>query len=124
VPETPVYSAEKCTALNTGLHCSYRTVRPGAPLRYSRLTVDAACASPLASERLVPAVPRESPPDQSHAPYTPVAAYPAAKHPAGLSQEIEKPLVLTTSLWFTTRHRRFTSFVSTDPYLLEVHPQR
>jgi len=96
-----------CSSRITGLHCSYRTVRPSAPLRYSRLTVDAACASPLASERLVPAVPHESP-DQSHAPYTPVAAYPVAKHPAGLSQEIETPLVLTTSLWFTTRHRRFT----------------
>jgi hypothetical protein len=40
--------------------------------------------------------------DQSHASYTPVAAYPVTKHPAGLSQEMETLLVLTTSLWFTT----------------------
>src|SRR5271157_1640998 len=78
---------------------------------------------PLASERLVPAVPHKSP-DQSHAPYTPVAVCPITKHPADLSQEIETPLVSTTSVWLTTRHRRFTFVRLSDPYLLEVRPRR
>src|SRR5690349_11299098 len=43
-----------------GLHRSYGSVRPSAPPRYSRLVVVATCASPLSSERLVPAVPHES----------------------------------------------------------------
>src|SRR5512133_2192975 len=50
---------------------------------------------------LVPAVPHESP-SQIHAPYTPVATCPISRRSAGLSQKIEMPLVLTTSLWITT----------------------
>src|ERR1019366_10205663 len=64
--------------------------RPSAPLRYARLAISVACASPLASERLVPAVPRESP-DQLHAPYTPVAACPVIRRLAGSSISLRKP---------------------------------
>src|SRR5215204_5764126 len=95
-----------CSSRIAGLQRSYRSVRPSAPLRYARLVASTTCASPLTSERLVPAVPHESL-DQLHASYTPAAACPAFRSPAGLSQEMETPLVLTTSLWFTTRHRRF-----------------
>src|SRR5208337_553449 len=73
--------------------------------------------------RLVPAVPHESP-DQLHAPYTPVAARPVVRLLAGLSQEIETPLVSTTNLWITTRQRRFTFVRLSDPYLPGVHPRR
>src|SRR4051794_21118264 len=88
-----------------GLHRSYGSVRPSAPHRYSRLVVVATWASSLASERLVPAVPHESL-YQSHAPYTPVAACPVIRLPAGWSQKIWPLLVLTTVLWLTTRLRR------------------
>ena len=112
-----------CSSRITSLHRSYGAVRPSAPIRYSRLAVDAACASPLASERLVPAVPHESP-DQIHASYTPVAVCPVVRHLTDSSQEMETPLVLTTILWITTRHRRFTCVRLSDPYLLGVQPRR
>ena len=108
-----------CSGRITGHQRSYRTVRPRAPHRYARLAVYAAWASPLASERQVPAVPRESP-DQLHASYTPVAARPVIRRLAGLSQEIETPLVSTTCLWITTRQWRFTFVRLSDPYLPEV----
>ena len=110
-----------CSSRITSLHRSYRSVRPSAPHRYSRLAVVSAWASPLASERLVPAVPHESP-DQVHASYTPAAACPIIRFPARLSQGIETPLVLTTSLWITTRQRRFTFVRLSDPYLPGVVP--
>src|SRR5208283_4724128 len=44
----------------TSLPRSYESVRPSAPHRYARLAVLAAWASPFTSERLVPAVPRDS----------------------------------------------------------------
>jgi len=62
----------------------------------------------LTSKQLVPAVPRKSL-HWCHAPYTPVAACPVIRLPAGSSQGIETPLVLTTVLWITTRHRRVHS---------------
>jgi hypothetical protein len=108
-----------CSGRITGLHRSYGSVRPSVPHRYARLAVNAACASPLASERLVPAVPHESP-DQVHAPYTPVAGHPVAKYPADRSQKIETPLVSTTNLWIKTRQRRFTFVRLSDPRLHEV----
>jgi len=89
----------------TGLPCYYGAVRPSASPRYSRLAVFAAWASPLPSKRLVPAVPCESL-CWCHAPYTPAAARPIIRLPAGWSQEIETLLVLTAVLWITTRHRR------------------
>ena len=112
-----------CSGRITSLLRSYRSVRPSAALRYSRLVASTTCAYPFASQRLVPAVPHVSL-DQLHAPYTPVAACPVIRSPASLSQEIETPLVLATSLWFTTRHRRFTFVRLSDPYLLEVQPRR
>ncbi len=112
-----------CSSRITSLHRSYGSVRPSAPHRYSRLVISATCASPLTSERLVPAVPHRSL-DQLHASYTPAAACPVIRCPASLSQKIETPLVLTTSLWITTRQRRFTFVRLSDPYLLEVRPRR
>ncbi len=112
-----------CSGRITGHRRSYRTVRPRAPHRYARLAVVAAWASPLASERQVPAVPHESP-DQLHASYTPVAARPVIRRLAALSQEMETPLVSTTCLWITTRQRRFTFVRLSDPYLPEVRPRR
>ena len=56
----------------TSLLRSYESVRPSAPHRYARLAVFAAWASPFASERLVPAVPRDSL-HPLHAPSTSVA---------------------------------------------------
>ena len=41
-----------------------------------------------------------------------------------LSQEIETPLVLTTSLWITTRPQGFTCVRLPDPHLLGVPPRR
>jgi len=76
-----------------------------APHRYSRLMVVATWASPLTSERLVPAVPHESL-CRLHAPFTPVAACPVIRLPAGLSREIVSLPVLTTVLSLTTRLRR------------------
>ena len=84
-----------CSSRITGLHRSYGLVRPSALHRYARLVVSATCASPFTSERLFPAVPHESP-GQIHASYTPAAACPVTRYPTGSSQEMEKPLVLTT----------------------------
>src|SRR5206468_9540193 len=89
------------------LHRYYGGVRPSAPYRYSRLAVFAACASPFTSERLVPAVPRESL-HPLHAPCTPVAVRPIIRSPTDLSQKVDAPLVLTTSVQFSTRHQDFT----------------
>src|SRR5207237_10698957 len=82
-------------------HRSYGSVRPSAPPRYSRLAVFAAWASPLPSERLVPAVPRESL-CWRHAPYTPVAACPVIRLPAAWSEAIATPLGLTEGMWSRT----------------------
>src|SRR5439155_21765818 len=79
----------------TSLLCSYESVRPSAPHRYARLAVLAAYASPFASERLVPAVPRNSL-HPLHALSTPVAIRSVIRHPADLSQVYHTLLVLTT----------------------------
>src|SRR6476646_5456719 len=68
----------------SGTH--YGSIRPSAPRRYSRLAVFAAWASPLASERLVPAVPRKSL-HPIHAPSTPVAVCPVIRTPDRLVRE-------------------------------------
>src|SRR5450756_592283 len=81
--------------LITPLHRSYGSVRPSALHRYSRLAVFAARTSPLASERLVPAVPRDRP-HPLHAPSTPVAICPVIRHPTDSSQDQNTSLVLTT----------------------------
>src|SRR5215469_17863743 len=88
-----------------GFPRSYESVRPSAPPWYSRLAVLAACASPLISERLVPAVPcnRLHP---LHALSTPAATCSVLRHPAGLSQERDSALVLTTLEFLTTRLRK------------------
>jgi hypothetical protein len=62
------------------------------------------CASPLASKRLVPAVPCKGL-HPVHAPSTPVAICPVIRHPTDLSQRDHTPLVLTTPEFLTTRHR-------------------
>ena len=59
------------------------------------LAVVPACASPLALERLVPAVPRHSL-HPLHAPSTPVAVRPVIRHPADSSQASYTHLVSTT----------------------------
>jgi hypothetical protein len=79
----------------TSLPRSYESVRPSAPHRYARLTVLAAWASPFTSERLVPAVPRDSL-HPLHAPSTPVAVRSVIRHPADLSQLNQTLLVSTT----------------------------
>src|ERR1700687_1642826 len=85
----------------TSLPRSYESVRPSAPHRYARLTVLAAWASPFASERLVPAVPRNSL-HPLHAPFTPVAVRSVIRHPADLSQMGITHLVSTTFIFLTT----------------------
>jgi hypothetical protein len=99
----------------TSLLRSYESVRPSAPHRYARLAVFAAWASPLTSERLVPAVPRDSL-HPLHAPSTPVAVRSVIRHPADSSQENHTPLVSTT-LDLTTRLRRvhFRSSLGCSP---------
>ena len=89
---------------NTLLSTHYESVRPSAPLRYSRLAVLAAWASPFASERLVPAVPcnRLHP---LHAFSTPVATRSVIRPPAGSSQARIPLLVSTTLDFLTTRPR-------------------
>src|SRR6516164_8657802 len=84
--------------------------------RYSRLTVLAAWASPLISERLVPAVPcnRQHP---LHALSTPVATCSVTRHPADSSQENTTPLVLTTLDFLTTRQQRFNFVRLSDAHL-------
>jgi hypothetical protein len=52
--------ATLCSSPITSLHRSYESVRRSAPHRYASPAVFAAWASPFASERLVPAVPRDS----------------------------------------------------------------
>src|SRR6266446_4756143 len=89
----------------TSLPRSYESVRPSAPHRYARLAVLAAWASPLTSERLVPAVPRDSL-HPLHAPSTPVAVRSIIRHPADLSQVGFTLLVSTTLDFLTTRLRR------------------
>src|SRR5260370_30702431 len=85
----------------TSLLRSYESVRPSAPHRYARLAVFAAWTSPFASERLVPAVPRDSL-HPLHAPSTPVAARSVIMHPADLSQVRYTLLVSTTLAFLTT----------------------
>ena len=89
----------------TSLPRSYESVRPSAPHRYARLAVFAAWASPFASARLVPAVPRDSL-HALHAPSTPIAVRSVIRHPADLSQENQTLLVSTTLEFLTTRLRR------------------
>jgi hypothetical protein len=72
-----------CSGRITSLPRSYGSVRPRAPLRYARLVVIATCASPLTSERRVPAVPHESL-NQGRALYTPVATRPVPQVSGGL----------------------------------------
>ena len=93
-----------------------RSVRPSAPHRYARLAVFAAWASPFASERLVPAVPRDSL-HPLHAPSTPIAVRSVIRHPADLSQVNHTLLVLTTLEILTTRLRRvhFRSSLGCSP---------
>jgi hypothetical protein len=100
----------------TSLPRSYESVRPSAPHRYARLAVLAAWASPFTSERLVPAVPRDSL-HPLHAPSTPIAARSVIRHPADLSQVNHTLLVSTTLEFLTTRLRRvhFRSSLGCSP---------
>jgi len=81
------------------------SVRPSAPHRYARLAVLAAWASPFASERLVPAVPRDSL-HPLHALSTPVAVRSVVRHPTDLSQVNQTLLVLTTLRFFNDASSR------------------
>ena len=94
----------------TSLHRSYESVRPSALHRYARLAVVAAWASPLTSERLVPAVPRNSL-HPLHALSTPVAVRSVIRHPADLSQ-VSFPLLASTALVFLTTRLRWVHFSS------------
>src|SRR5258708_21388902 len=78
--------------------------------------VFAAWASPFASERLVPAVPRDSL-HPLHAPSTPVAVRSVIRHPADFSQVGYTLLVSTTLDFLTTRLRRvhFRSSLGRSP---------
>ena len=100
----------------TGLRRSYESVRPSAPHRYARLAVFAAWASPFTSERLVPAVPRDSL-HPLHAPSTPIAVRAVIRHPADSSQVNHTLLVSTTLKFLTTRLRRvhFRSSLGCSP---------
>jgi hypothetical protein len=71
---------------------------------------------PLTSERLVPAVPRNSL-HPLHAPSTPVAVRSVIRHPANLSQVGFTHLVSTTLIFLTTRLRRvyFRSSLGCSP---------
>src|SRR5580765_8393709 len=90
----------------TGFPGYYESVRPSALHRYSGLAGFPAWASPLASERLVPAVPHNSL-HPLHALSTPVAVRHQA--PCGLdSQANHTHLVLTTFEFLTTRLQGFT----------------
>src|SRR5215212_11141034 len=81
---------------------SRNTVRPSAPLRYSRLAVFLRLCFSLNIEALVPAVPRKSL-CPTHAPSAPVAACPVIRNLADSSQWRFPPLVLTTPSFLTTR---------------------
>jgi len=59
---------------------------------------------------------------QVHAPYTPAAACPVTRFPAGLSQEVDALLVSTTSLWITTSQQGFACARLLAPYLLGYFP--
>ena len=85
-------------------HRYYGGVRPSAPHRYSRLAVFAACASPFTSERLVPAVPRESL-HPLHALCTPAAVCPVIRHPTNSSQGRRLTLVSAASNLFDASSR-------------------
>ncbi len=100
----------------TSLHRSYESVRPSALHRYARLAVVAAWASPLTSERLVPAVPRNSL-HPLHALSTPIAIRSVIRHPADLSQVGFTHLVSTTLIFLTSRLRRvhFRSSLGCSP---------
>src|SRR6266446_1566341 len=100
----------------TSLPRSYESVRPSAPHRYARLAVFAAWASHFASERLVPAVPRDSL-HPLHAPSTPVAVRSAIMHPEDISPVGYTLLVSTTLDYLTTRLRRvhFRSSLGRSP---------
>src|SRR6266478_9166634 len=80
------------------------------------LTVLAAWAFPLTSERLLPAVPRNSL-HPLHAPSTPVAVRSVIRHPADLSQVGFTHVVSTTLIFLTTRLRRvhFRSSLGCSP---------
>jgi hypothetical protein len=73
----------------------------------------------LASERLVPAVPRKSL-HPSHAPSTPVAACPVIRHLTGLSQKGFTLLVLTTLSSLRRVFEGFTFVRLSDAHLLKV----
>ena len=95
------------------------SVRPSAPRRYSRLAVLAAWASPLASERLVPAVPRKSL-HPLHAPSTPVAVCPVIRLLTDLSQKGFTLLVLTTLASLRRVFEGFTFVRLSDAHLHEI----
>src|SRR5271154_5626472 len=97
----------------------YGSVRPSAPRRYSRLAVFAAWASPLASERLVPAVPRKSL-HPLHAPSTPVAVCPVIRPLTDLSQKGFTLLVLTTLASLRRVFEGFTFVRLSDAHLHEI----
>ena len=84
--------------------------------------VGATCASPLASKRLVPAVPRKSL-HPLHAPSTPVAVCPVIRHLTDLSQKRLTPLVLTTSKSFRRVIEGFACARLLDAHLLGIMPQ-
>src|SRR6516225_11876323 len=100
---------------------------PSAPHRYSRLAVFPAWASPLASERLVPAVPRKSL-HPLHAPSTPVAVCPVIRPLTDLSQKGYTLLVSTTFASLRRVSEGFTFVRLSDAYLHEIDlalfPQR
>jgi hypothetical protein len=87
------------------LHHYYESVRPNAPLRYSRLTVFRRLCFSLDIRALVPAVPCKSL-HPIHVLSTPVAVCPVIRHPTDLSQRRPTPLVSTTFEFLTTRLRR------------------
>src|SRR3954467_2652214 len=89
----------RCSAHTTGQSA------PGRRIGSFGLASSPLVPFPLASKRLVLAIPRKSL-CWCHVPYTLVAACPVIRLPAGWSQEIETLLVLTTVLWITTRLRR------------------
>src|ERR1700704_2528382 len=99
----------------------HESVRPSALHRYARLAVLAAWASPLASERLVPAVPRKSL-HPLHAPSTPVAVCPVIRHLTDLSQKGYTLLVLTTFASLRRVFEGFTFVRLSDAHLHEIDP--
>ena len=105
-----------CSSSVTSLLRSYESVRPSAPHRYTRLAAFAACASPFASVRLAPAVPRNTL-HPLHAPSAPIAVRPVIRHPSDLSQVNHTLLVSTTLKFLTTRLRRvhFRSSLGCSP---------